>query len=179
MRVTHWGSPLPRAGGSEAKSAPLWAGLITRDELMGLSQFGIFCDCVSSELSPDNVPKCHHTPGAGTGWGDQPWWLPKPAQGFGGLGTASSPTGRKEGNVTQTPRETQAQPWGTAVTRSHLPGVTPAQNCDKPRTHRDSIHPKRALSCPSFTPAPNTHHSQRQPGSPPKKKTLEEQGRMV
>lgn len=42
-------------------------------------------------------PQMSPHPGAGGGWGGQPWWLPKPAQGFEGLGTASSPTERNEG----------------------------------------------------------------------------------
>lgn len=124
-RESCWGSqphPLPRAGGSEATPAPLRAGLVTRDEL---DQRG--CPSLGFSVALSSAQRCpHHTPGAGGGWGDCPWWFPKPAQGFGGAGDTFITDWEKGRDVMQTPRGTQPPPWGTRVTWSHLPGVTAA-----------------------------------------------------
>lgn len=95
-RVTPWGSqphPLPGVGGSEATSAPLWAGLITRDELDPWVQPSLGFS-VSPKLSTGNVPAAITPQGLGEAGGIVPGGSLKQPKDLGG-GTPSSLPGRK------------------------------------------------------------------------------------
>lgn len=112
---------------------------------MGPAQFGMFCE---DELSTGNVPAASTAQGMGDGgdWGMGviggrgvivPGGSLNQPRDLGAWEHLHHQLGESERHDINTQRDTttalgtRTQPWGTCVTWSHLPGVTPAWNCGR------------------------------------------------